>query len=92
MLVRRRAPWGQTKFCLVYHLRGSTNVCVLCVRVRVRVRACVAGGAPPPPRTELKRSGAKSATLFRRLFLMTARGRGFIINSQAPLREGGRPG
>ena len=31
---------------------------------------------------------AKSAPLFRRLFLMTARGRGFRINSRAPLREG----
>ena len=39
-----------------------------------------------------ERSGTESATLFRRLFLMTARGRGFIVNSQAPLREGGRQG
>ena len=37
-----------------------------------------------------ERSGSKSATLFRRLFLMTARGQGFVISSQAPLREGGR--
>ena len=29
------------------------------------------------------------ATLFRRLFLMTARGLGFLISSRAPLREGG---
>ena len=28
-----------------------------------------------------ERSGTKSATLFRRLFLMTARGRGFVISS-----------
>ena len=27
-----------------------------------------------------ERSGTKSATLFRRLFLMAARGRGFVIN------------
>ena len=33
----------------------------------------------PPELNCTERSGSKSATLFRRLFLMTARGRGFVL-------------
>ena len=68
---------------------GSQSGIIFCAAARVVAAACSARLYYSSTDTDL---GTRGCSLQYTLILLKARGRGFVISSRAPLREGGRQG